>query len=97
MDLRHVRFELFSSHKLAGGDLTVGMKQGDINLTSPGQIAFAPDGILLVADPKAATIVALSTGDVSQAVNEVNYSVSQVDEKIAAALGRQPRIYRLSI
>ncbi len=72
---------------LQAADLTVGMKQGDINLTSAGQIAFAPDGILLVADPKAATIVALSTGDVSQAVNEVNYSVSQVDEKIAAALG----------
>lgn len=72
---------------LHAADLKVGMKQGDLHLTSAGQITFAPDGILLVADPKNAVIVALSTGDVSQTVEQVKYSVEQVDDKIAAALG----------
>lgn len=63
------------------------MKKGDIQLTSAGQIAFAPNGVLLAADPKAATIAAISTGDVSPPQGSTSYSIEKIDEKIAAALG----------
>ena len=68
-------------------DLSSGMKKGDVAIVSAGQIAFAPDGILLAADPKSATIVAIATGDVSPTATEVRYSIEKLDEKIAAALG----------
>jgi hypothetical protein len=68
-------------------DLTAGMKEGNVSMASAGQIAFAPDGVFLVADPKSATIVAIATGDLSPASDDVKYSVDKIDEKIAAALG----------
>ncbi len=68
-------------------DLTSGMKKGDVPMISAGQIAFAPNGVLLAADPKNATIVAISTGDVSPAAGDVGFSIEKIDEKIAAALG----------
>jgi hypothetical protein len=70
-----------------GFDFTAKMKTGDVALSSAGQIAFAPDGILLVADPWSATIAAIATGDISPASSEVSYAIDQFDEKIAAALG----------
>ncbi len=68
-------------------DLSSGMKKGDVAMASAGQIAFAPDGVLLAADPKNATIVAIATGDVSAATGDVSYSIEKIDEKIASALG----------
>ncbi len=68
-------------------DLSAGMKKGDVSMVGAGQIAFAPDGILLAADPKSATIVAIATGDVSPATKDAHYSIDKIDEKIAAALG----------
>lgn len=70
-----------------GVDLTSSMKKGDVSLGSAGQIAFAPDGILLVADPMNATVVAIATGDISPAPANVSYSIEKFDEKIAAKLG----------
>ncbi len=71
----------------AAADFTSAMKKGDISLSSAGQIAFAPEGILLAADPKSATIVAIATGDISPSSSEVTYAIEKIDEKIAAALG----------
>ncbi len=68
-------------------DFTAGMKNGDVSMASAGQIAFAPEGVLLAADPKSARIVAIATGDVSPSANDVKYSVDKIDEKIAASLG----------
>lgn len=67
--------------------LAESLKKGDVSLSSAGPIAFAPEGILLVADPKGATVVAIATGDLSETAKSATYNVAKVDEKIAAALG----------
>jgi hypothetical protein len=41
----------------------LGLKKGDVKLQSAGPIAFGPDGVLFIADPKAATVYAIDTGD----------------------------------
>ncbi len=70
-----------------GADLASKLSKGNADLTSAGPIAFAPEGILLAADPKAASIVAIATGDVSPGSATAKYSIDKLDEKIAAALG----------
>lgn len=66
--------------------LTDGFKKGTPQLQSAGPLAFAPEGILLVGDPKAATILAIDTGDkTATSAGEIN--VSDIDSKIAARLG----------
>ncbi len=76
----------------SAADLASQMKKGTVELKSAGPIAFAPEGILLAADPKSATIVAVATGDVpgsslSSSGKSLEYSIEKLDEKIAAALG----------
>lgn len=66
-----------------------GTKKGDLAPKSAGQISFAPNGVLLVADPKEAVVYALETGDTVKAANPAKYSIENVDEKIAAMLGTQ--------
>ncbi|MGC4004304.1 MAG: hypothetical protein QM811_14770 [Pirellulales bacterium] len=44
-----------------------GLKTGAVDLKSAGSLAFGPDGVLLVADPLAATVYALDTGDAKKA------------------------------
>ena len=68
-------------------DLSSQLKKGNAELVSAGPIAFAPDGILLAADPKNATIFAVATGDISRPAKPVEYAIDKLDEKIAAALG----------
>jgi hypothetical protein len=41
----------------------LGMKKGDVKLQSAGPIAFGPDSVLFVSDPKAATVYAIDTQD----------------------------------
>lgn len=74
------------STSLVGADLTEGMKVGAASLSSAGPIAFAPNGILLAADPKSATIVAVATGDTSPN-KSASYSIEKLDQKIASVLG----------
>lgn len=64
-----------------------GLKKGDVKLTSVGPIAFAPGGVLLVSDPKAATIYAVATDD-QKAKGKIN--VKNVNQKIAALIGANP-------
>lgn len=71
----------------SAADLVSQMKKGNAELTSAGPIAFAPEGILLAADPKSASIVAIATGDVSGGAKPTEYSIDKLDNKIAAALG----------
>ncbi len=71
---------------LRAADLTSKLSKGDVQLGSAGPITFAPEGILLAADPKNAAIVAIATGDVSPNA-KAEYSIDKLDEKIAAALG----------
>lgn len=67
-----------------------GEKTGTIELQSIGPIAFGPDGILFIADPKASTVYAMHTlhpehGSGTKSSNP--HAVKNIDKKIAAMLG----------
>ncbi len=66
---------------------TADMKEGKPELKSAGPLAFGPDGILFVADTKAAAIVAISTGDTKPATGNQLLKVEGINQKIAALLG----------
>lgn len=57
-----------------------------IELKSVGPMTFAPGGVLLVGDPKAATIYALETTD-SQAGSGGKPSIADLSKAISASLG----------
>ena len=76
-------------------DLTSKLNLGDAALTSAGPIAFAPEGILLAADPHSASIVAIATGDLSASSKTADYAIDKLDEKIAAALGTSAKEIRI--
>jgi len=69
------------------GDMTTGMKEGKVQLKSAGPVAFGPEGILFVADTKAAAIVAIATGDVTPAAGDKLLKVDGINQKIAALVG----------
>ncbi len=75
---------------LVGSDYLANFKTGDPELKSTGSIAFGPQGILFVADQKAARIVAIATGDLVPASTGKRYEVSDIDAKVAASLGVSP-------
>jgi hypothetical protein len=66
---------------------TSGMKEGNPELKSIGQLAFGPDGVLFIADTKAAAIAAIATGDIRPAANSKPLKVEAINQKIAALLG----------
>src|SRR5215470_3372837 len=63
------------------------MKEGKPEFKSMGPLAFGPDGILFVADSKAAAITAIATGDTKSAANAKPLKVEAINQKIAALLG----------
>ena len=66
---------------------TAGMKEGKLELKSAGPIAFGPEGILLIADTKAAAIAAVATGDTKAAAASKLTKVEGINQKIAGLLG----------
>ncbi len=64
----------------------LGMKKGDVKLQSAGPIAFGPDSVLFIADPKAAVIHAIDSGD---AVGKRPFAEVKAEglEKQARAIG----------
>ncbi len=66
---------------------TADMKEGKPEFKSMGPLAFGPDGILFVADTKAAAIIAIATGDTKSAANAKPLKVEGINQKIAALLG----------
>jgi hypothetical protein len=71
----------------AEADLTAGMKQGTVELQSAGPLAFGPQGILFIGDPKAAAIHAIDTGDRTASDSKDRPKVEGIDAKIASLLG----------
>lgn len=63
------------------------MKEGKPVIKSMGQLAFGPDGILFVADSKAAAVIAIATGDTKPAVGDKTLKVEGINQKIAGLLG----------
>lgn len=63
------------------------MKQGKAEFKSIGPLAFGPNGILFVADTKAAAIVAIDTGDTSSKAASKQLQVEGINQKLAALLG----------
>ena len=66
---------------------TAGMKQGKAEFKSMGPLTFGPEGILFVADTKAAAIVALATGDTTEVAVPNPLKVEGINRKIAGLLG----------
>ncbi len=62
-----------------------GLEQGSVQLQSAGSLAFGPDGILLIGDPKAATVIAINTEDAKQA-DKPAYAVDGLDARIKQTL-----------
>ena len=68
-------------------DWQAGMKEGKPEFKSMSQLAFGPDGILFVADTKAAAVVAVATGDTKPASDSKPVKVEGINQKIAGLLG----------
>src|SRR3954471_21488651 len=66
---------------------TAGMKEGKLELKSAGPIAFGPEGILFIADTKAAAIAAVATGDTKTVAASKLTKVEGINQKIAGLLG----------
>jgi hypothetical protein len=72
---------------IASASLTTGMQEGNPALKSISQLAFGPEGVLFIADTKAAAIVAIATGDTKAVTNAPMIKAEAIDQKIAALLG----------
>jgi hypothetical protein len=70
------------------GKWMAGMKEGKPEFRSMGPLAFGPEGILFVADTKAAALVAVATDDTAGAAKPVK--VEGIGQKIAGLLGTAP-------
>jgi hypothetical protein len=69
-------------------DWTAGFQEGKPALKSAGQLAFGPEGILFVADTKAAAVLAIATNDKqAPAAGAKAPAVDDINTKIAALLG----------
>ncbi|MGL4550795.1 MAG: hypothetical protein ACRC33_06375, partial [Gemmataceae bacterium] len=75
----------------AEADPSKGLAEADITLKSAGPLAFGPAGILFVADPVAATIYAIDTGDSKPTESADRPSVEGIDGKVAAMLGTEAK------
>ncbi len=61
--------------------------QGAVSLQQAGPLAFAPGGVLLIGDTKAATLYAVETKDLNTLEGRGEINLQKIDAKIAAALG----------
>ncbi len=66
---------------------TSSLKEGAVSLKSAGPITFGPDGVLFVADSKAAAIVAIDTQDAKVAGKSAPLKLPGLNDKLAALLG----------
>ena len=76
---------LVASSARAG--LTTGMKSGKPEFKAMSQLAFAPEGVIFIADTKAAAITAIALDDTKPAAGSATLKAEAINEKIAALLG----------
>lgn len=71
----------------AHAGLTSDMQEGKPAFKAMSQLAFGPEGVLFIADTKAAAIVAVATGDTKPAASAATIKAEAINEKIAALAG----------
>lgn len=76
-----------ASPSVNAADWTSGMKEGPPEIKSMGALAFGPEGILFVADPKSAVIFAIATGDTEAVDSAKPIKVAGINTKLASQLG----------
>jgi hypothetical protein len=64
-------------------------------LTSVGPLTFGPNGVLLAADPMAATVYAINLDRQASGARTGTANVAGLDQKIAALLGTEPAGIRI--
>jgi len=79
-----------STFSTSAAHWTAGFQTGKPTLKSISQLAFGPDGILFLADTRAAAIVAIDTGDTHRAADGKTLRIEGLTQKIAALLGTRP-------
>lgn len=82
-----VALTVISCLTLQAANWTQGMTEGKPEFKSISQLAFGPEGILIVADAKAAAITAIATGDTAPAKDTKSIKVEGINQKIAGLLG----------
>ena len=70
----------------ASASPTAGMKEGKPEFKAMNQLAFGPDGVLFIADTKAAAVTAVATGDTKSAATGT-IKAEAINQKIAALVG----------
>jgi hypothetical protein len=92
--LKNLSWALFCAGLLGpatgAAHLSADMKEGNPGLKSAGPITFGPEGILFIADTKAAAVVAIDTADTKQSTESKVSKVEGINQKIAALLGTSP-------
>jgi hypothetical protein len=78
----------------ARADLTKSLKKGKPDIQAIGTMAFGPEGVLFIGDPRTATIFAIGTGDTEGKAGELN--LDNVTEKVASQLGVESAQLRIS-
>lgn len=81
---------IFTASDLDADTSTDGLKVGKVELQSIGALEMGPDGVLFAADSLGTSVYALDVGN-AKAKGEPVEQVEDVDGKIAAMLGTQPR------
>jgi len=87
--VRNSLLSIFLAAAVAFGASPAGMKAGKAELKSAGPLAFAPDGVLLVADTLAGAIVAIDTEDHAKAAG-TNIAVKGLADQLASLTGTRP-------
>ena len=63
-------------------------RTGDLELKSAGRLAFGPAGMLLVSDPRSASIVAIDTGDTGP-VKKLSGPIEDIETLLTEAAGAE--------
>jgi len=85
---------VLASGGLRSEEVRDSLKPGTPELKSAGALAFGPQGILFVADPQAATIYALDTGDTKPGSKDMP-KVASINEKIASLIGAEAKAVKI--
>ena len=80
-------FLLTLSYVSFANDLTKDFITGAPAIKSMSQLAFAPQGILLIGDTKASAVFAIATNDKTPGVAPKRLQINNIEDKLAALLG----------